>query len=239
MRWISRTVSTGQSSDCCRTTPIRSRNARSRASGVEAEHGHRAAVALPVALQDLDGRRLAGSVRPQQAEDLARGDLEVDPANRLDAVVRLPQSSDRDRASRKLDLGECGGSEVAVPGAERVCDLRAVRLVADDDDRGAGAFDGCEDVLGRGARVRAVRPRAARRRSLSRSRPRSRGRGGAGSRERRWVRFRRGAHPVLVPAPARVRSAVAANRDRRGPNAHGERDRGELARIRSRYHGFG
>ena len=64
------------------------------AAGVEAEHGHLAAVALAVALEDLDGRRLAGAVRAEQAEDLAGSDLEVDPAHRLDAVVRLAQAAD-------------------------------------------------------------------------------------------------------------------------------------------------
>ena len=133
----------------------------------------------PVALQDLDGRRLAGSVRAQQAEDLARSDLEVDSTNRLDAVVRLPKASDRDRASRKLDLGERGRSEVAVAGAECECDLRAVRLVADHDDRGACAFDGCEDVLGRGSRCEPfVDPQ------LDAGRFRDRGSGLAGAQER-------------------------------------------------------
>ena len=54
---------------------------------VEAEHLDLAAVALPVALEDLDGRRLAGAVRAEQAEDLARRHLEVDSAHRLERAV--------------------------------------------------------------------------------------------------------------------------------------------------------
>ena len=63
---------------------------------VEAEHGDVAGVALAVALEDLDRRRLAGAVRAEQAEDLAGRDLEVDPAHRLDAVVRLAQADHGD-----------------------------------------------------------------------------------------------------------------------------------------------
>ncbi len=75
------------------------------AAGVEAEHGDLAAVALPVALEDLDRRRLAGAVRAEQAEDLAGRDLEVDPAHRLDAVVRLAQAADGDRARHIWQIG--------------------------------------------------------------------------------------------------------------------------------------
>ena len=44
---------------------------RSRPLGIVAEHAHLAGVALAVALEDLDGRRLAGAVRSEQPEDLA------------------------------------------------------------------------------------------------------------------------------------------------------------------------
>ena len=86
-------VSIGGSSECCSTTPIRSRRARPPCR-VEPEHLHLAAVARAVALEDLDRRRLAGAVRPEQAEHLAARDLEVDPAQRLDAVVGLAQPAD-------------------------------------------------------------------------------------------------------------------------------------------------
>ena len=68
-----------------------------RALGIVPEHPHVAAVAPAVALEDLDGGRLAGAVRPEQAEHLADGDLEVDPAQRLQVAVALAQVSDLDR----------------------------------------------------------------------------------------------------------------------------------------------
>ena len=73
-------VSTGQSSRLLEhdADPLAER-ALGRAR-VEAEHADLARVALPVALEDLDRRRLAGAVRAEQAEDLADGHLEVDAA---------------------------------------------------------------------------------------------------------------------------------------------------------------
>src|SRR5581483_1532743 len=67
-----------------------------RAAGalrILAEHLHVAAVARAVALEDLDGRRLAGAVRAEQAEHLAGTDLEVDPAHRLVLAVALAQTA--------------------------------------------------------------------------------------------------------------------------------------------------
>ena len=52
--------------------------------GVVAEHAHVAGGAVAVALEDLDGGRLAGPVRAEQAEDLAALDLERQPAHGLD-----------------------------------------------------------------------------------------------------------------------------------------------------------
>ena len=62
-----------------------------------AEHRHDAAGARAVALEDLDGRRLAGAVGAEQPEDLAAGDLEVDAAHRLELAVGLAQVADEDR----------------------------------------------------------------------------------------------------------------------------------------------
>src|SRR3954452_8211760 len=59
------------------------------AAGVEAEHPHVAARPLAVALQDLDRRRLARTVGPEQPEDLAALHAEVDAADGLDALVGL------------------------------------------------------------------------------------------------------------------------------------------------------
>ena len=60
---------------------MRSRHARAGALRVLAEHLDLAAVAVAVALEDLDRRRLAGAVRAEQAEHLAGADLEVDAAD--------------------------------------------------------------------------------------------------------------------------------------------------------------
>src|SRR4051794_23915682 len=59
--------------------------------GVVAEDRHDAARAAPVALEHLDGRRLAGAVGAEEPEDLAAGDLEVHAAHRLVAAVGLAQ----------------------------------------------------------------------------------------------------------------------------------------------------
>ncbi len=69
-----------------------------RVARVVAEHRGNAGVAPAVALEDLDGRRLAGAVRAEEPEDLACGHLEADPAERLDAAVRLAQVADADRS---------------------------------------------------------------------------------------------------------------------------------------------
>ena len=72
------------------------------------EHRHLALVPMAEALQDLDRRRLAGAVRPQQREDLAPGDLEVHPVDRLQGPVRLAQPPDRNRCL--LGRGAGGGA---------------------------------------------------------------------------------------------------------------------------------
>jgi hypothetical protein len=45
----------------------------------------------PVALEDLDGGRLAGPVRAEQEEDLAARNLEADAAHRLGLAIGLAQ----------------------------------------------------------------------------------------------------------------------------------------------------
>ena len=47
--------------------------------------------------QDADGRRLAGAVGPEEAERLARRDLEVDSGDRLDVAVALLEVTNLDR----------------------------------------------------------------------------------------------------------------------------------------------
>jgi hypothetical protein len=68
-----------------------------RIAGIEAEHGRASAVALAVALQDLDRRRLARAVRTEEPEHLALRDVEADAVERLHVPVRLRQVRDRDR----------------------------------------------------------------------------------------------------------------------------------------------
>src|ERR687887_250887 len=59
---------------------------------VVAEHLDLAAAALAVALQDLDGGRLAGAVRAEEGEALALGDLEVDAAHGFQLAVALAEA---------------------------------------------------------------------------------------------------------------------------------------------------
>src|SRR5262249_28801532 len=53
-------------------------------------------------LENLDGRRLARAVGPEQAEALADGDLQVDPVDRMNGAVAagvlLPEVLDPNRA---------------------------------------------------------------------------------------------------------------------------------------------
>jgi hypothetical protein len=78
--------------------PIRAPAAARPAAGsrVGAEHAHLASMPLPVSRHDLDGGGLARAVRPEQGEDLATLDIEVDPAQRCHIAVALAQSSDAD-----------------------------------------------------------------------------------------------------------------------------------------------
>ena len=86
---------------------------------------HVARGSAPIALEDLDGRRLAGAVRAQEGEDLAALDLEVEPCDRLDLAVALAQPFDRDGGSARsiVDRRACRhGSSFAAdahPGIRR------------------------------------------------------------------------------------------------------------------------
>jgi hypothetical protein len=62
-----------------------------RLRGVGAEHRDLAAARLAVALEDLDRRRLSGSVGPEEAEHLAGRDLEVDAPHRFVLAIGLAQ----------------------------------------------------------------------------------------------------------------------------------------------------
>ncbi len=76
----------------CSTIPIRWRSAMRALAGVVAEHRDLAAAARAVALEDLDGRRLAGAVRAEQAEHLAALHGDVDAAHGLELAVALAQA---------------------------------------------------------------------------------------------------------------------------------------------------
>src|SRR5205085_268238 len=76
---------------------------------------HRARVGAPVALQDLDRRRLPGPVRAQQAEDLALRDLEGDPANGLEVAVALAQARYRYGAQTSRTANPAGGKSCGAP----------------------------------------------------------------------------------------------------------------------------
>ena len=81
-----------------------------------AQDEHLAGVTLAVALENLDGGRLAGAVGAEQAEHLARADLQVDAAQRLMRAVRLAQAGDADR-----DVGQTASSiSWTSPGAKAI-----------------------------------------------------------------------------------------------------------------------
>ena len=65
--------------------------------GVHPEHRDRARVARAVTLQDLDGRRLAGTVRAEQGDHLTARHFEVDAAESRDAPVGLGEVLHHDR----------------------------------------------------------------------------------------------------------------------------------------------
>ena len=81
--------------------------------GVVAEHRDLAGVAQPVALEDLDGGRLAGAVGAEEAEHLAGGDVEADAAHRLDAVVGLAQVAHSDSVHARHARSAPGSPPVA------------------------------------------------------------------------------------------------------------------------------
>ena len=65
------------------------------------EDADRSAIGSPVALEDLDRRRLAGAVRPEERERLAAGDPERDAVDDRPAAVALDEPLDLDRRVRR------------------------------------------------------------------------------------------------------------------------------------------
>ena len=56
-------------------------------AGVDAQDAHLAGAAMPVALEDLDGRRLACAIGAEEGEDFTRHDIQVDPRDRFKAAI--------------------------------------------------------------------------------------------------------------------------------------------------------
>ena len=81
----------------CGTSPILRARGAVVADDVVAVHRHRAARRIDDAADDVDQRGLAGAVRPEQGEDLAVRDVEIDVLERLEARrVGLRQVRDGD-----------------------------------------------------------------------------------------------------------------------------------------------
>ncbi len=78
---------------------------RAAAPRVLSQHPRRARVRVAIALDDLDRRRLAGAVRPEQGDDLAGPHDEVDAVENRAPAIRLAKPFD-------LDHGEAGASSV-------------------------------------------------------------------------------------------------------------------------------
>ena len=77
--------------------PSRSRSALLVASQRMPEHLDLAVVRLEQPLADLDGGRLAGAVRAEQAEALAGRDLEIEAVNGNHVSITFTQSVDGER----------------------------------------------------------------------------------------------------------------------------------------------
>jgi len=71
--------------------------------GVHAKHPHLAGGSPAVALEDLDGRRLAGAVGPEEGEDLSAPDAQVDGAHGLETVIGHAQARDLDHIAARRD----------------------------------------------------------------------------------------------------------------------------------------
>ena len=69
--------------------------------GIVAEDAYLSGVSLAVALEDLDGGRLAGAIGAEKPEDLSLLDREVDLPDRLEVPVGLAQAADLDRRHRR------------------------------------------------------------------------------------------------------------------------------------------
>jgi uncharacterized protein (DUF2141 family) len=80
--------------------------------GIDAEHADLAGGARAEALEDLDRRRLARAVRPEEGEDLAALHLEVDPGDRVQVAVALLQPANGDDRLHASSVGMPKGRAV-------------------------------------------------------------------------------------------------------------------------------
>src|SRR5205814_1985390 len=124
--------------------------------GIGTEDANVAAVALAVALQDLDRRRLARPVRAEQAEHLASAKLEVDALQRLEVSVGLRQAANADdsahgRSSSTIPAAVSRRNSSGLPGSASAWRMRISRT---SDEGALGAVGRGElaprlaDVLG-------------------------------------------------------------------------------------------
>src|SRR5581483_11633820 len=96
-----------------------------RVGGVDAEHLDAAAGARAVALKDLDGRRLAGAVRAEQPEHLARLDREVDSLECLVVAVAHRQAANSDGAHNSSSAYAPGAKLRSSPVSTRTISLQS------------------------------------------------------------------------------------------------------------------
>ena len=80
---------------------------------------------MPVALEDLDGRRLARAIGAEEGEDFTGDDIQVDPADRFKAAIghmEIAHADDGGGGLRRLPRGvvSCGPPNLCQPpGARR------------------------------------------------------------------------------------------------------------------------
>jgi len=81
------------------------------------EHVHRALGGIEQSAQHADGRRLAGTVRAQEAVDLGARDVEVDviDGDELAEAAREPASGDRRRVRRFVGTQRRGRTHLPPP----------------------------------------------------------------------------------------------------------------------------
>src|SRR5260370_24152681 len=73
-------------------------------AGIDPEHGDLASAARPQTFENLDGGGLAGPVRTEQAQHLARMDFEIDALDRWELAVVLGKRSDLDQGCNVQSL---------------------------------------------------------------------------------------------------------------------------------------